>query len=473
MNDETKAIIKVLVQGFTDGGMSASFNYPGFFTHELFKLTGGKNIQLSEKHAYAEAFGSSLAGKRTLVSFKNVGLNVAADVFLHSQIAGVGAGLVLLISDDVDVWGSQESQDSRHYMDFNGGILQEPKSLQEAYDMARNSFLISEKFCMPVVIRITNEHLREEDQLIDLSPVEEGPTAMNLKKEDLIVHPYYWTYQYKSLKRKLTRVIESEEFSVDDVKTSNDTLVVSFGAVGSLVSQLDGDLHYDLLHISSLPLPKSARDVIEIDRYKEIIVIEYGQPYLYEKIASIVSVKSVSITPDILANTKEFTEWTRDERLFAAISHLKQEDDKLFVFSDITRSTVESLHVVDASLSYGSAVSTSIGYSKSMPAHHSVISIVGDGSVNHESLDTIKYASKENIYMTVIIVDNGGLWCTGGQIPAVNVQEMLSERGETFSVVDLDSQSVADIQKVISENISENGLSIVVAKTQMGSFRGE
>lgn len=472
MND-AKLITKALAQGFIDGGMQAAFNYPGFFSHELFRLVGGKQIQLSERHTYAEAFGSSLAAKRTLVSFKNVGLNVASDAFLHSQIGGVGAGLVLLITDDIDVWGSQESQDSRHFMDFYGGILLEPKNLQDAYEIARESFTISEEFRLPVVIRITNEHLRLNDGVVERLGEMPAATDVNIRREDAVVHPYYWVHQYNSLQKRLMSVASLKGYVEYISQPNAKHLIVLFGATQSIEQPvLNSYQSVDVLRISLLPLSKFVQEKIKSAQYEEIVVVEYGQAYVYEKVAALAIKQVRSVIPNILANPRQFTEWIRDKNLFEALERVKNQTSA-FIFSDITRSTVESRHVVDASLSYGTAVSAGIGYAKSASDNRPVITIVGDGSLNHEGLDVLNYAKRQNSNLTVIIVDNGGLWCTGGQETAVSVEATIRAYGHDVVLVDIDTDSVDVIEAVIKGAIKNPGFSLLLAKATMGSFRGE
>ena len=474
MNEDAKLITKTLAQGFIDGGMDAVFNYPGFFSHELFKLTGGTEIQLSEKHTYAEAFGSSLAGKRTLVSFKNVGLNVAADTFLHSVIGGVGAGLVLLITDDIDVWGSQESQDSRHFLDFYGGILLEPKNIQDAYEIARGSFALSEALNLPVVVRITNQHLIMTEGTVERKEKLSIEANVSTRKEDVIVHPYYWVSQYRSLQERIKAVASLEVYD-EYISSSADAkrLVVIFGAAQTIETLVkNGDRPYDVVRVGLLPLSQRIQDIVRKPQYEEIIVVEYGQAYVHEKVSALSSRPVQSIIPDILASPKQFTEWVRDKRLFEALERVKNETNA-FIFSDITRSTVESRHIVDASLSYGAAVSTGIGFAKSAQDESAIISIVGDGSLNHEGLDVLTYAAKHNINMTVIIVDNGGLWCTGGQASALSIEVVIRSYGCDIATIDIDTESVDSIQKTLSTAVDSAGFSLVVAKASMGSFRGE
>ncbi|MCK7482319.1 MAG: hypothetical protein M0C28_38165 [Candidatus Moduliflexus flocculans] len=104
--------------------------------------------------AYEEALGASFAGKRALVSFKHVGLNVAADPFMNSAITGANGGLVVVSADDPGMHSSQNEQDSRFYAQFAHIYAYEPSDHQEAYDMTREAYDLSEQFEVPVMIRM-------------------------------------------------------------------------------------------------------------------------------------------------------------------------------------------------------------------------------------------------------------------------------------------------------------------------------
>ena len=77
---------------------------------------------------------------------KHVGLNVAADAFINSAITGINGGLVVVVADDPSMHSSQNEQDSRFYGKFAMVPVLEPANQQEAYDMTRYAFQLSEKF---------------------------------------------------------------------------------------------------------------------------------------------------------------------------------------------------------------------------------------------------------------------------------------------------------------------------------------
>lgn len=101
------------------------------------------------------ALGMSYAGKRALVCMKHVGMNVAADCFMNAAITGANGGLVVTAADDPSMHSSQNEQDSRVYGKFAFVPVLEPSNQQEAYEMTRYGFALSETVGSPVLMRIT------------------------------------------------------------------------------------------------------------------------------------------------------------------------------------------------------------------------------------------------------------------------------------------------------------------------------
>ena len=87
-------------------------------------------------------------------SMKHVGLNVAADPFMNSAIVSINGGLVVVVADDPGMHSSQNEQDTRYYADFARVVCLEPANQQEAYDMTREAFDLSERFHIPVMVRL-------------------------------------------------------------------------------------------------------------------------------------------------------------------------------------------------------------------------------------------------------------------------------------------------------------------------------
>jgi indolepyruvate ferredoxin oxidoreductase alpha subunit len=110
---------------------------------------------INEKVSLEVAIGASLAGSRALCAMKHVGMNVASDALMSQTLAGVNAGLVIVVADDVGLSSSQNEQDSRTWGRFAHVPVLEPADAQEAYEFTKLAFELSERFSTIVILRLT------------------------------------------------------------------------------------------------------------------------------------------------------------------------------------------------------------------------------------------------------------------------------------------------------------------------------
>ena len=96
-----------------------------------------------------------IAGGRTLVTMKHVGVNVAADPLFTAAYTGVNAGLVVITADDPSMHSSQNEQDNRHYAIAAKLPMFEPSTPAEARQFTRWGFELSEAHDTPVFVRTT------------------------------------------------------------------------------------------------------------------------------------------------------------------------------------------------------------------------------------------------------------------------------------------------------------------------------
>src|SRR5690554_7100155 len=99
---------------------------------------------------------------------KHVGVNVAADPLFTVAYTGVNGGLVLVVADDPGLHSSQNEQDNRYYAKHAKIAMLEPSNSQEAKDMVKIAFEISEKFDTLVMLRMTTRVCRSEEHTSEL-----------------------------------------------------------------------------------------------------------------------------------------------------------------------------------------------------------------------------------------------------------------------------------------------------------------
>ena len=151
---------EAIAHGAVRAGAAFACGYPGTPSTEILETAAGlEGIHaqwcVNEKVALETAVGASLAGVRSMVTMKHVGLNVAADPLMTLSLTGVNGGLVIVSADDPGMHSSQNEQDNRNYAKFAQIPMLEPSDSQEAYDFVAEAFALSEEFDTPVLLRST------------------------------------------------------------------------------------------------------------------------------------------------------------------------------------------------------------------------------------------------------------------------------------------------------------------------------
>ena len=153
---------EAIARGAIESGVTLVTGYPGtpstYVIETLLAIPDlGFRVEwsINEKVAFELATGVSWAGLRSLVTMKMSGLNVASDSFLSVQYSGANGGLVLYVADDPNVYYGMVEQDSRHYARLAGAPMLMPATPQEALNLTRRAFDLSEQIGRPVMIRGT------------------------------------------------------------------------------------------------------------------------------------------------------------------------------------------------------------------------------------------------------------------------------------------------------------------------------
>lgn len=153
---------EAIAAGAFHAGVSLVSGYPGTPSTEILesaaKISNGLYYvewSTNEKAALEVAAGASYSGARTLVTMKQVGLNVAADPVMSLAYVGVKGGMVIVSADDPGPISSQTEQDTRHFARFAKLPCFDPSSPEEAYEMVGAAYDVSERYNTPVLLRPT------------------------------------------------------------------------------------------------------------------------------------------------------------------------------------------------------------------------------------------------------------------------------------------------------------------------------
>ena len=171
---------QAIALGALKAGVNLVAGYPGTPSSEIiefiskYKDKTGTYVEwsINEKAAVEVAAGASYAGSRTLVTMKQVGLNVASDPVMCLSYVGVKGGMVIVSADDPGPISSQTEQDTRNFAQYSKLPCFDPSTPQEAYEMIQEAFDLSEKYNTPVLFRPTTrvDHAYESMEIPELEP---------------------------------------------------------------------------------------------------------------------------------------------------------------------------------------------------------------------------------------------------------------------------------------------------------------
>ncbi len=153
---------EAIALGAIAAGVNVVSGYPGTPSTEILETISKRNPgniyvewSVNEKAGMEVAAGAALAGARTLVTMKQVGLNVASDPLMSLEYLGVKGGMVIVVADDPGPISSQTEQDTRSFGAFSKVPVFDPSSVEEAYEMIQEAYDFSEKYHTPVFLRPT------------------------------------------------------------------------------------------------------------------------------------------------------------------------------------------------------------------------------------------------------------------------------------------------------------------------------
>lgn len=150
-----------IARGILEAGVQFASAYPGTPSSEILenlakvaKKTGMyAQWSVNEKVAAEAAAAASMTGLRSVTAMKAQGLNVALDFILHLNLIGTNGGMLVIVCDDPEALSSVNEQDSRWLIRMGDYPLLEPSNVQEAKDMARWAFELSEELNSAVFLR--------------------------------------------------------------------------------------------------------------------------------------------------------------------------------------------------------------------------------------------------------------------------------------------------------------------------------
>ena len=502
---------QAIALGAIHAGIAGVYAYPGtpsteiteyIQESELAKQMGVHSLWCTnEKTAMEAALGVSYIGKRALVCMKHVGMNVAADAFVNSAMTGTHGGLVVLVADDPSMHSSQNEQDSRFYGKFAFTPILEPSSQQEAYDMVKYGFELSEQFKLPVLMRITTRMAHSRAVVQTSGIKEQKPISFPEDKSRWVLLPVNARRRYNEL-LAVQPALEnlSIESSYNKYIQGNKKGVIACGiAYNYLMENYPQGCDRTVLKISQYPLPKALIRTL-MHECNEVLVLEDGQPFVEEQLRGLLDesrkVKGRftgelprvgELTPDNVRTALGFENEKYYEAsenvvprppalcmgcghrdVYEALNEVIREYENAKVFSDIGCYTLGALppfRAIDSCVDMGASITMAKGAADGglFPS----VAVIGDSTFTHSGITGLLDAVNSKANITVIISDNLTTGMTGGQDSAGTgrLEEICRgvgvEKEHIRAVVPL-PKNMEQIKAMIREELEYKGVSVII-----------
>jgi len=517
---------EALAMGAMHAGISAAYGYPGTPSTEILeflqKQAGRGNPAepapfiaswcANEKTAYEAAVGTSLAGRRALVTMKHVGLNVAADPFINSALLDIHGGLVLAVADDPGMHSSQNEQDSRFFADYARVPCFEPRNQEEAYAMTLEAFEASERFHVPVMVRLTTRlaHSRA------VVRVGEGKPPRPLDKS---ANPAGWILLPNLARQRWDRLLKAQEklreysegspyntLSLSDSDRELGVITTGLGRnyyeenLEELAGQRGGRPSH--LHVGVYPLP-AAKIRSLAAHVRRVLVIEEGYPLLERQLRGLLDLPvavdgkengaipaSGELTPDnvrpalglgarpgipysgavLPGRPPQLCAGCPHRDTFDALNQALAGYERKLVTSDIGCYTLGFLpphQAIETCLCMGASIGMARGAAEA--GLHPVVATIGDSTFLHSGMTGLVDAVASRANLTLIILDNSTTAMTGTQptiMASPQIPELIRGLGVDpahIRVINPLKRHTEENARILKEEIEYRGVSVIIA----------
>ncbi len=470
---------EAIVRGAVEAGMSVAASYPGTPSSEignnLFQITQDREsgiyfeFSTNEKVAMEVVAAASAAGLRTLTCMKHVGMNVASDVLMTLAYLGIRGGMVIVCADDPSMHSSQNEQDNRYYAKLAGLPVLEPVSAQEAKDMTRAAFDISEELGVPVILRTTTRtaHVRGPVELGDLPAERKQKGRFEKTPMRWVPVPAVARIRHKALleiQEKAAGVAEKSEFNT--ITGSGTFGILSSGVaacyVKDAISELGCEGNVKFLRLGfTYPVPETLF-LSFLDGLEKVLVVEELEPFQEEALRvvaqkngidveilgkasghlprlyefdpaqvrnAIASVAGIDVSSPDMPDLSGIPQLPmRPPTLCKGCPHRETYNEIKEVLTELgmventvyptdigcyTLGMLPPIGMADYLLCMGSSVGTSAGFS--IATDQKIVSFIGDSTFFHSGISSLCSAVHNEHNFCLVILDNSTTAMTGHQ----------------------------------------------------------
>jgi indolepyruvate ferredoxin oxidoreductase alpha subunit len=292
---------EAITRGALEAGVDVATTYPGTPSSEIadtFSAIAKEALKqnkdpgfyfqysVNEKVALEVAAAASFCGLRSLTCMKHVGLNVASDTFMTYMYVGCRGGHIIVSADDPYCHSSQNEQDNRYFALFGSAPMLEPTTPQEAKEMTRLGFGISEQLHLPLLLRTTTR-LNHARGPITLNKMQKPRKKGYFQKDPMLVTvPATARAKHPILLKKLEeaeKISEKSPFNeIITIGKPKDIGIVTSGVSFTYVKEMAEELHLNVKVLKlgmTHPIPRIMCEKF-IKSCSSIIMVEELEPFL-------------------------------------------------------------------------------------------------------------------------------------------------------------------------------------------------
>lgn len=442
---------EAVARGAYEAGLVFASAYPGTPSTEILENIAEYKDSLycewapNEKVALEAAIGASVAGGRALAAMKHVGVNVAADPLFTVAYTGVNGGLVLAAADDPGQHSSQNEQDNRNYAIAARLLMLEPSNSQEAKDFTKLGFELSEKFDIPVMLRLTTRvcHSKSVVEFEERQEVGVKPYQKDIRKYVMVpANAKVKRAHLEDVIKAMTEYSNTCEINKEEIN-GTEIGVISAGVAYQYAKDVFGPEASYLKLGLTWPMPMEKIKAFA-SKVKKLYVIEEMDPYMERQIkAAGIEVIGKEVIPaydelnaDIVRKavfgieaptlSSEKAAVVRPPALCAGCPHrgfyyalTKRKD--IMVTGDIgcyTLGAAAPLMALDTTVCMGASISMGHGAAKVFKASGSdkkVVAVIGDSTFFHSGITSLMDVTYNKGASVSVILDNRITGMTGHQ----------------------------------------------------------
>ncbi len=509
---------EAIARGAWQAGVRVATAYPGTPSTEITEFIArypeiDSEFSVNEKVALEIGIGACIAGARTLVSMKHVGLNVAMDPLLSIAYPGVNAGLVVVVADDPGQHSSQNEQDTRYFGIAGKLPVLEPSDSQECLDFTMKAFELSERFDTAVIVRLTTR-VAHGMSLVATNPRQQIPLKDHDRRQGKYIVAPAFAKKRRVVAEQRLRDLEAyaETSDLNRVESRSSKMgVVTSGIAYEYVREVAPELSTFKLGLS-YPLPRG-RLLEFAAAHQEIIVVEELEPIFELRLKAfgipVVGKERVptigELSPEIVRSalgrpalpgldTRGLPEAPMRPPVLCAGCHHRGPFSvlrklKLHVCGDIgcyTLAAFPPLNAMETAICMGASVGMAYGYEKARGKDFAkkTVAVIGDSTFWHSGVTGLIDIVYGRGVTTVIILDNETTAMTGhqenpssggslgrGEAPRIDFVAVAKAIG-VRSVREVDAYDLEALETVIREEIAREEPSVIVTRRACVLRRG-